>query len=249
VSYFRVFGCKCFILNKKPESSKFAPKIDEGFLLGYGPNEHAYRIFNNSSGRFEITVDVTFDKSNGSQVEQVDLDVVGKEESPCEAIKRLAIGDVRPVEANEDDEPQVQASTPIQGPTPISGPANLQDAEAPHQNAKAPGPGGFAPERGGSEVWGYNQQEDDQVQVNEPQADDVDEDQPLHEPFDVPPDLRVHQCIQRDHPVDNILGSIRRGVTTQSRLVNFCEFYSFISSLEPLKVEQALGDADWVMAM
>ena len=42
VSYFRVFGCKCFILNKKPKTSKFAPKVDEGFLLGYGSNEHAY---------------------------------------------------------------------------------------------------------------------------------------------------------------------------------------------------------------
>jgi hypothetical protein len=47
--------------------------------------------------------------------------------------------------------------------------------------------------------------------------------------------------------VDNILGSIQRGVTTRSRLANFC--YSFVSSLEPLKVEEALGDAYWVMAM
>ena len=31
VFYFRVFGCKCFILNKKPKTSKFAPKVDEGF--------------------------------------------------------------------------------------------------------------------------------------------------------------------------------------------------------------------------
>jgi hypothetical protein len=40
--------------------------------------------------------------------------------------------------------------------------------------------------------------------------------------------------VQRDHPVDNILGSIQRGVTTRSRLTNFCAFYSFVSSLEPL---------------
>jgi hypothetical protein len=33
VSYFRVFGCKCFILNKKPKSSKFASKVYEGFLV------------------------------------------------------------------------------------------------------------------------------------------------------------------------------------------------------------------------
>ena len=63
------------------------------------------------------------------------------------------------------------------------------------------------------------------------------------------PHPRVHQSIQRDHPVDNILGSIRRGVTTCSRLANFCEFYSFVFSLESLKVEQALDDPDWVMAM
>ena len=86
VSYFRVFGCKCFILNKKPKTSKFAPNIDEGFLLGYGSNEHAYRIFNKTSGRVEIAVDVTFDESNGSQVEQVDSSVVGKEDPQCEAI-------------------------------------------------------------------------------------------------------------------------------------------------------------------
>ena len=56
-----MFGCKCFILNKKPKTSKFAPKVDEGFLLGYGSNELAYRVFNKTSGRVEIAVDMTFD--------------------------------------------------------------------------------------------------------------------------------------------------------------------------------------------
>ncbi len=35
VSYFRVFGSKCYILVKKGRNSKFAPKAVEGFLLGY----------------------------------------------------------------------------------------------------------------------------------------------------------------------------------------------------------------------
>jgi hypothetical protein len=60
---------------------------------------------------------------------------------------------------------------------------------------------------------------------------------------------RLRQTIQRDHPIDNILKSIRRGVTTRSHLVNFCQYYTVVSSLEPLKVEQALGDLDWVIAM
>jgi hypothetical protein len=66
MSYFRVFGCKCFILNKKPKTSKFAPKVDEGFLLGYGSNEHAYRVFNKTSGRVEIAVNMIFDEPSGS---------------------------------------------------------------------------------------------------------------------------------------------------------------------------------------
>jgi transposase InsO family protein len=35
VSYFRVFGSKCYILVKNGRNSKFAPKAVEGFLLGY----------------------------------------------------------------------------------------------------------------------------------------------------------------------------------------------------------------------
>jgi hypothetical protein len=35
VHYFRVFRSKCFIHNKKSKSSKFAPKVDEGLMLGY----------------------------------------------------------------------------------------------------------------------------------------------------------------------------------------------------------------------
>jgi hypothetical protein len=46
---------------------------------------------------------MTFDEYNGSQVEQVDSSVVGKEDPPCEAIKQLAIGDIRPQEDEATD--------------------------------------------------------------------------------------------------------------------------------------------------
>ena len=55
-----------------------------------------------------------FDESNGSQVKQVDLSIVGKEDPPCKAIKQLAIGDIRPQE-NKVIEVEVSqvAATPI----------------------------------------------------------------------------------------------------------------------------------------
>jgi hypothetical protein len=64
-----------------------------------------------------------------------------------------------------------------------------------------------------------------------------------------PPHPRVYQTIQRDHPVDNILGDIKKGVTIRSRVANFCQYYSFVSSMKPFKVEDALHDSDWVVAM
>jgi hypothetical protein len=246
-----VFGCKCFILNKRPRTSKFAPKVDEGFLLGYGPNEHAYRVFNLTTGRIEVTVDLTFDESNGSQVEQVDLNIVGNEKPSCEAIKQLAIGNVRPAEAQEEDEEQLQASTPLKEPK-VTGSTEEQTPKVPRNSPEVPGnAAGSQPPRKSPEVPGSgssapqdteNQQEDQQeaaqTSSSEPQANN--EDQPLHQPLGPS---------HRDHPVDNILGSIRRGVTTRSHLKNFCAFYSFVSSLEPIKIEQALGDPYWVMAM
>jgi hypothetical protein len=51
--------------------------------------------------------------------------------------------------------------------------------------------------------------------------------------------------IQRDHPIDNILGDTEKGVTNRSRVTKFCEHYSFVSCFEPFKVEDALHDSDW----
>jgi hypothetical protein len=79
VSYFIVFGSKCFILIKRGRSSKFAPKVVEGFLLGYDSNTRAYRVFNKSTGLVEVSCDIVFDETNGSHVEQVDLDELDDE--------------------------------------------------------------------------------------------------------------------------------------------------------------------------
>jgi hypothetical protein len=49
--------------------------------------------------------------------------------------------------------------------------------------------------------------------------------------------------------VNTILGDIHKGVTTRSRVAHFCEHYSFVSSIEPHRIEEALQDSDWVVAM
>jgi hypothetical protein len=114
LSYFRVFGSKCYVLLKRPKSSKFAPRAYESFMLGYDSNSRAYRVFNMDSGCVEITCDAVFDETNSSQGEQCDLDDIDDEEAPCDALRTIAIGDVKPQEANEDQPSSNEAAPPTQ---------------------------------------------------------------------------------------------------------------------------------------
>jgi hypothetical protein len=61
------------------------------------------------------------------------------------------------------------------------------------------------------------------------------------------PHPKVRQTIQRDHSVNNILCAIEKGVTTQSRVATFYQHYPFVSFFEPLKVDDAPRDLDWVV--
>jgi hypothetical protein len=70
-------------------------------LLGYDSNSHVYCVFNKDSGCVEITCDEVFDETNGSQEEQVDLDLVDDEEASCDTLQRIDIGDVRSQDPSE----------------------------------------------------------------------------------------------------------------------------------------------------
>ena len=134
VSYFRVFGSKCFILVKRGRKSKFASKAVEGFLLGYDSNTRAYRVFNKSTGLVEVSCDIVFDETNGSQVEQVNLDELDDEEAPCVALRNMSIGDVCPKESEEppqaqDDENEDQEEPPQEEDNDQGGDVNDQGKE------------------------------------------------------------------------------------------------------------------------
>jgi hypothetical protein len=74
-------------------------------------------------------------------------------------------------------------------------------------------------------------QEEDMDQGGDEDDQDKEDDQEIRDQR--PPHPRVHQAIQRDHPVNSILGDIHKGVTTRSRVAYFYEHYSFVSSIEP----------------
>jgi hypothetical protein len=201
VSYFRVFGSKCFILVKRGRKSKFTPKAVEGFLLGYDSNTRAYKVFNQSTGLVEVSCDIVFDETNGSQVEQVDLDELDDEEVLYVALRNMSIGDVCPKESEEPPQAQDQPSSSMQASPPTQDEDQDQDDKNEDQENEPP-------------------QEEDNDQGGDEANKDKEDDQGQK-----PPHPRVHQAIQRDHPVNSILGDIHKGVTTRSRVAHFFVHY------------------------
>ena len=53
----------------------------------------------------------------------------------------------------------------------------------------------------------------------------------------------------KDHPVNQILGNPSSLVRTRSMTANECLFTLFLSSIEPMKVSEALVDPDWIIMM
>jgi len=54
---------------------------------------------------------------------------------------------------------------------------------------------------------------------------------------------------QSSHSLDQNLSDINTGVQTISKLKNYYAFYTFLSTIEPKIVNEALVDSDWVTTM
>jgi hypothetical protein len=53
----------------------------------------------------EVSCDIVFDETNGSQVDQVDLDELDDEEAPCVALRNMLLElALSSKEANEDEQ-------------------------------------------------------------------------------------------------------------------------------------------------
>jgi hypothetical protein len=183
----------------------------------------AYRVFNKSTRLVEVSCDIVFDETNGSEVEQVDLDELDDEEATCVALRNMSIGDVCPKESEEPTHAQDQPSSSMQASPPTQDEDQAQDNENEDQEDEPPQEEDN--DQGGDQV---NKDKEDELEIQGQR----------------PPHPRVHQAIQRDHPMNSILGDIHKGVTTQSWVAHFCEHYSFVSSIEPYRVEDALRDSD-----
>ncbi|KAK1616000.1 hypothetical protein QYE76_021517, partial [Lolium multiflorum] len=254
VTYIRVFGCKCLVKNNKGKLGKFETRSIEGIFVGYAENSHAYRYYNRSSGTIEVSCDVVFLEDNGSQVEQVVPCVAGNDDDPSSAIKHMGIGHIRPMEIHNDDQddgvdvsstPQVEPSSTQTDPSSATQePSSTQDESQSEEQEEDP------------HSMEQDHDDDQETSSTHDQAQIVPHDQVLarDEFIDHEGTVRKIKAATRasDMKVDQVLGSISRGVVTRRHhalLITYCQHHAFVSSFEPLKVHEALVDPDWVIAM
>jgi hypothetical protein len=79
-----------------------------------------------------------FDETNGSQVEQVDLDELDDEEAPCVTLSNMSIRDVCPKESKEPPQAQDQPSSSIQASPPTQDEEMTQENEDQDQDDEPP---------------------------------------------------------------------------------------------------------------
>ncbi len=75
ISYFKVFGCKCFILNERDVLGKFDAKSDEGIFLGYSSVSKAFRVFNKRTLVIEESIHVVFNEVSNFKKNDFDDDL------------------------------------------------------------------------------------------------------------------------------------------------------------------------------
>jgi hypothetical protein len=83
--------------------------------------------------------------------------------------------------------------------------------------------------------------EDGKVKLEEPLQP-----QASHKPHE---DLPKEWKISKNHPIDNILGDISKGVITRKALREVCNYMAFVSQIEPISIDEAINDEHWLIAM
>ncbi|KAK0570630.1 hypothetical protein LWI29_004098 [Acer saccharum] len=173
VSYFHIFGSKCYILNDRDQLGKFDAKSDEGIFIGYALNSKAYRVFNLKTQSVMESSNVVFDDCRPKHDDHEE-DVCEVYDLPLKESGETSSG----VKSNQDEEDDL--------------PLN----RVPHLDSNEPAP------------W-----------------------------------------VRKLHDKDDIIGDVREGVRTRRQIANQISYTCYTSQLEPKKVDEALEDEFWVLAI
>nr|GFC77338.1 retrovirus-related Pol polyprotein from transposon TNT 1-94 [Tanacetum cinerariifolium] len=74
IKFFRVFGCRCYLLNDYEDVGKLMAKGDIGVFIGYSKESVAFRIYNKQTRKIHESVNVNFDETSEMASKQFSLE-------------------------------------------------------------------------------------------------------------------------------------------------------------------------------
>nr|GFA04929.1 hypothetical protein [Tanacetum cinerariifolium] len=74
IKFFRVFGCRCYLLNDYEDVGKLKAKWDIGVFVGYSKESTAFRIYNKRTHKIHESVNVNFDEISEMASKQFSLE-------------------------------------------------------------------------------------------------------------------------------------------------------------------------------
>ncbi|KAD3066742.1 hypothetical protein E3N88_34622 [Mikania micrantha] len=243
ISFFKVFGCPCFILNTKVSLSKFAAKVDSGYFVGYSQTSKAYRAFNLRTKIIEESIDVKFNELASTS---------SFPSAPDDLFDLESFSFIPSISSSSPSSESCQTSEDL---------SSIEEGSVSKFFTSSP-----SHQINSQEA---NSQNPDNLTSTplSPVLDNVSVDIPDHilnshlenslSPIENSPVSYVassNNCLDiipfnKNHPLEQILGDLSKGVQTRSQISNFCLHAAFLSQTKPSKYQEALKDNNWVEAM
>lgn len=241
VKYFHVFGGKCYVLKDGELLGKFDAKAEEGIFRGYSLESKAYRVFMINDKKVVDSLNVTFDDTKLPSIQKEDNndslsveDLYNDEDEPEDVANGNNNGDDPHDDHNGDSD---SGENNDNGPD-SSGDSGNMNGESETVSGTSPRASDSGDQNGNNSGGaGQEQGSSSRTQQNTGHAESSRANLP-----------KVVKW-SRSHPEDQIIGDAGARVQTRRATTNKCLYSGFLSQMEKKKVDEALGDPDWVIAM
>nr|GEY42593.1 hypothetical protein [Tanacetum cinerariifolium] len=279
IKFFRVFGCRCYLLNDYENVGKLKAKGDIEVFVGYSKESAAFKIYNKRTRKIHESVNVNFDEISEMDSKQFSLEhslsnlnKTGKSSNPSVSqVSEASKNDLEDLFHDFYDE-YFDSSKIMKSST-----TNVQTSineEVFHEVSES-----FQRESSSSSLNDDVQQSLEEVilpqtntqSISNNMIPNVDKTSTSHNVFNERLEdayfdastsfhdpSNVHTYYQpyphekkwtKDHPLHKIISDPKSSVRTRGQLANSCLFLCLLSSIEPANVAEALRDADWVSTM
>nr|GEV10777.1 hypothetical protein [Tanacetum cinerariifolium] len=276
IKFFRVFGCRCYLLNDYEDVGKLKAKVDIRVFVGYSKESTAFRIYNKRTRKIHESVNVNFDEILKMASKQFSLEPGLSNLNETGKSLNRSVSKVDEASKNDldylfqdfydeyFDSSKIMKSSTTNVETPII-------EEVFHEVSES-----FQGESSSSSLNDDVQQSSEEVILPSsntqsilvnmvPNGDEAstshnvfnerlkdayfDASTLFHDPSNVQTYYQPYPHEKKwtkDHPLHKIIGDPKSSVRTRGQLANSCLFSCLLSSIEPANMAEALRDADWV---